>query len=62
MQANIMRDEVRNLRNLLLMHKDCPINGAQSFISSQQQQQQKLIHTSSSYDFTSTNKNNLMML
>jgi hypothetical protein len=58
LQANIMRDEVQNLRNLLLMHKDCPMNkdfSEHSFMSHRLQQQ--------SYDsFKSFNRDNLMML
>lgn len=26
LQANIMKEEVRNLQKLLMMHKDCPLN------------------------------------
>ncbi|KAI9470744.1 MAG: hypothetical protein EXX96DRAFT_585597 [Benjaminiella poitrasii] len=34
LQANVMKDEVLNLRNMLLAHKDCHFSNSKPFISS----------------------------
>ncbi|ORZ08984.1 hypothetical protein BCR42DRAFT_424407 [Absidia repens] len=48
-QTNALREEIMNLKTLLLAHKDCPIsqaNGFPSNLSSKSQPQQTLIHGS----------------
>ncbi|CAO3597694.1 unnamed protein product [Absidia cylindrospora] len=54
-QTNSLRDEIMNLKTLLLAHKDCPISQANNnglstnmnpkTMGTQQQQQQSLLHT-----------------
>ncbi|CAO3636524.1 unnamed protein product [Mucor hiemalis] len=49
MQATVMKDEVRNLQKLLIMHKDCPMNNGNN----------KIMATLSQYSVTTSPPNTL---